>query len=96
MKGEIMTGIENVLKTIKDLEAVAVDGIALAKAATRGPLGIGGVFAGVVKVAGDVKDLVADAPKSLPELKDLDGAEVGQIGASAYGCVKAVLVALAA
>lgn len=89
-------GIAHVLKTITDLQETAVDAIGLAQAATRGPLGIGAVFAAIVQVAGDVKALVADAPTAWPELHDLDSAEVGQLGTAAYECVKAVLLALAA
>lgn len=88
------TGIVHVIKTIADLQETAVDAIGLVQAATRGPLGIGAVFAAIVQVAGDVKALVADAPAALPELQDLDGAEVGQIGAAAYECVKAIMSAL--
>ena len=89
-------GIVNVLKTITDLKETAVDGIAVAKAAMRGPFGVGQLFAGIVAIMGDVKDLVADAPASLPEFQDLDADEVGQIGSASYECVKAVLAALAA
>lgn len=89
-------GIDSTLKTIVDLKDTAVDGVALAKAAARGPFGIGAVFAGVIKIVGDVKDLVANAPAALPEMKDLDITEVGQIGSAAYDCVKAIIAALAA
>jgi hypothetical protein len=89
------TGIVHVLATIQDLQETAVDGIAAAKAAARGPFGLGALFAAVLKIAVDVKSLVADAPASMPEFADLDSTEVGQIGTAAYDCVKAVLVALA-
>ncbi len=90
-----MTGIVSVLATIQALKETAVDGIALAKAASRGPFGIGAVIAGVLKVAGDVKDVVSAAPAAWPELQELDSAEVGQLGSAAYDCVKAIVVALA-
>ncbi len=89
-------GITSVLKTIADLQDLAIHGIDLAKAASGGPFALGAILAGVVKLAGDVKDLVADAPMALPEMADLDSAEVGKLGSASYDCVKAVLAALAA
>lgn len=85
-----MVGIEKTLATIGDLQKLAVDGIKLAKS---GPFGLG-LFTGVLKVVGDIKDLVTDAPFALPELKDLDGAESAQLGAAAYGLVTAVIGAV--
>jgi hypothetical protein len=90
-----MPGIVETLETIGDLKNLSVDGIALVKSALRGPLGIGGIFTGVLKVVADVKEL-ADAPLALPELKDLDATEAGQIGAASYVCVKAIIAALVA
>ena len=89
-------GISNALKAIADLQAIAVDGVKLVKAFGRGAMGLGAVLAAVFELAAAVKDLVADAPAALPELKDLDTAEAGQAGAAAYDCVKAVIAALAA
>ena len=90
-----MPGIVETLETIGDFKNLAVDGIALAKAAMRGPLGWGVVFAGVLKVVADVKEL-SDLASALPELADIDAAEAGQIGSAAYGAVKAIIGALAA
>lgn len=89
-------GIVHILSTITDLQETAVDGIALAKAAARGPFGLGQLFAAVIQVAGDVKALITDAPAALPEFEELDSAEVGQIGAASYDCVKAIMAALIA
>lgn len=89
-------GIVKTLEVISDLKALAVDGIGLAKSATRGPIGWPALLAAVVKVAGDVKDLVADAPEALPELKEVDPAEAGQLATAAYGLVKDVMAALVA
>ncbi len=92
----VAIGIDKTLETISDLTSLGINAIYLAKAATRGVLGWGQILAGVVKVAGDVKELVADAPSALPELKDLDSAEMGVIGSAAYDAVKAIVMALAA
>ncbi len=87
-----MIGIEKTLKTIGDLKNLAVDGIKIAKS---GPFGLG-ILTGLLKIAGDIKDVVADAPGALPELKDLDGNESSQIGAAAYDLVSSVVGALVA
>mgnify|MGYP001591939965 CR=1 FL=1 len=90
-------GVVKAIECISDLKDLAVDGIALAKAATRGALGWGAVFAGVVKVGADIKELAADAPSALPELADgISEAEAAQLGAASYVCVKAIVAALAA
>lgn len=88
------TGIVHVLATITDLKETAVDGIALTKAIAKGPFGLGQIFAAVFQISSDVQSLIADAPAALPEFQDLDSAEVGQIGAAAYDCVKAILAAI--
>jgi hypothetical protein len=44
----------------------------------------------------DVAELAKDAPAAMPELKDIDAADAGQIAAAAYGLVRAVMVAIAA
>lgn len=89
-------GVAKTLEVISDLTELAVDGIGLAKAASRGALGLPALFAGVVKVASDVKELVSDAPLALPELKDVDQAEAGQLATASYGMVLRVLAAIKA
>lgn len=88
--------VTKTLETIADVQAVVVDGIALAKAAGKGALGIPALLSAVLKVAADVKEVVADAPAALPELKDLDASETGKVAEATYALVKAVVAALAA
>ncbi len=92
-----MIGIAKTLETVADLKAMTVDAIRLAKAAQKGGvLSWPAIFNGVLKVGGDVKELVGDAPLALPELKDVDAAEAGQIATAAYDLVKTIVAELAA
>jgi hypothetical protein len=85
-------GIDKTLKTVADLQKLAVDGISLVKA---GPIGFGSL-ARLFGILSDIKDVANDAQGALPELKDVDAVEAGQLAAAAYVLVKAVMVAVAA
>lgn len=89
--------ITQTLKTLADLQAVVVGAVKMAKDAKVGGFGSWAtLLSDVMRVATDVKTIVTDAPGALPELKDVDGEEAGQIATAAYECVKAVIAAIAA
>lgn len=89
-------GIEHSLKFLGEVKDTLVDGVSLYTAAKSGPFGWAAMLAAVVKVATDVKGLVADAAPTLPELKDVDAVEAGKLAAAGYECVLAVVAALKA
>lgn len=89
--------ITQTLKTLSDLQTVIVDGVKMAKDAAAGGFGSWAkLFTDVMGVASDVRSVVTDAPGALPELKDVDAAEAGQIATAAYDLVKAVVAAVVA
>lgn len=91
-----MIGIAKTLETIGDLEVLAVSGIAIVKD-LKGDSSMGGVFKVAMKmmpVLQSVKELIQDAPASLPELKELDAGECAQLGAAGYKLVKSVIEAV--
>lgn len=83
--------VTSTLKTIADLQVLAVDGVDLVKNLATSPLG--GLFK-LFGIASDIKALLVDAPAALPELKDLDAAEASQVGAAAFALVVAVAAAV--
>ena len=90
-------GVAKALECISDLRDVGVDAIKLAKDAKRGALGWAALIADVARIAGDVKEIMADAPAALPELADgVSETEAAALGAASYLCVKAIVAALAA
>ena len=83
-------GLDHTKKVIAALAEIAVGGVAIVKR--------GGGFGSITKILGllgDVKDLISEAPKSLPELTDLDAAECAELGAAAYKLVRDVVQAVA-
>lgn len=84
-------GIDKTLSVVSELTTLAVDAIGLVKAGG----GLGTILK-VLKIAGDVKDLLADVPEALPELKDIDQAEAGKLATASYGLVVAVITAMKA
>lgn len=95
--GDFMqSGDLDILKTIADVQNITVDGIGIAKAVQRGPIGILAVLEDVAKVVGDMKSLPADAVAALPEFKAIDAAAAQDVAAASYACVKAILAAMAA
>jgi hypothetical protein len=91
-----MSGIVSTLKTIAAIQSISIDAIKTAKDATGGPFKIVKLLGDVARIGDDVKELVADAPAALPELKDIDASEAGQIAEASFGLVKAILAALVA
>lgn len=89
-----MLPVTNTLQTIADLQGLLLDAVKLEKDAKAGVLHFPAVLAGVLSIGGDIKALTAEAPQALPELKDLDANEAGQLAEASFGLVKAVLSAL--
>jgi hypothetical protein len=92
-----MAGIVKSLESIDDIQEIAVSAVKAVKVLQ------GGGFGQYMKVlmlmfaaAQSAGELVHDGPEALPELKDLDAAEAGQLSARAYELVVAVLAALKA
>lgn len=83
------------LETIEELGELGADAIALYKAVSHGGIGWFKAFQKVLELGADVKAL-ADAPEALPELKDLDINELGQLGAAGLAAAKKVIDALKA
>ncbi len=84
-------GIEESLKTISDVKGLAVDSISLFKDGGFSFLKIGAIL----RVMSEVNALVVDGKGSLPELKDLEPAEVGQLTTAAFAAMKAIISSLA-
>lgn len=82
------TGIAHVKLTLSGLLKLACDGIGLVK----GGVSFGSVQK-VLALVGDVKQLLENAPGALPELQDLDAAEVGELGSLAYAGVIQIVAA---
>lgn len=84
-------GIDHSKKVIAELGAVAVAVVGIAKR------GVGlGALRQLFVVLEDVKGLLVDAPKALPELADVDPAEAGELATACYVLVKSVVGAIAA
>ncbi len=43
-----------------------------------------------------MKDLAHESHEALPELKDIDGAEAGQLAEASYEVIKSIVLAIAA
>lgn len=82
-------GIEHSKKVLADLGAIAVAGIEIAK--KGGGLG---ALKQIFVLIEDVKGLISEAPLALPELKDVDSVEAGQLATAAYDLVKSVISAV--
>lgn len=86
-----MVGIEHALKSVDAVKALVIDGVKVAKDG----LSLSDLPA-LFKVLNDVKNVLDHAPQALPELKDLDPTEAGQLTTAAYQAVQEILVAVAA
>lgn len=89
--------VKKSLECMDDIELIGVQAVKAVKALQAGGLGsymkvLGHLFT----AAQGASELMADGPQALPELKDLDATEVGQLGARSYKLVMAMLAALAA
>lgn len=82
-------GIVHTQAVISDLGSLIVDAVKIVK----GGLSIG-AFQEVLKIIGDVKTLLSDAPQAFPELKALDAAEAVALSEAAYGLVQSVVAAI--
>lgn len=81
-------GIDNLIKSIDDIAAVATDLISLAKS------GLMGKAVAVLAIGRDLSDLVSHLKADLAEIKDLDATEAGHlvthIGTVALDLIKKV------
>lgn len=83
-----MADVHQSLKSISDLEKLLIDLVLLAKS------GISlGSLSSLFKLLADLKAFGADVQGVLPELKDLDAAEGGQLLAASYAAFQNVLAA---
>lgn len=84
-------GIQHSLEVVQDLGRLATTGIELAKH------GVGlRSLRKLWDMAEDAKELFDDARAALPELKDLDPEEAGQLARECYLVVRKVIDAVAA
>lgn len=84
-----MAGIDHVLVSVDGVKKLVVDAVTLVKD------GISfSDLPQLFKVLNDLKVLVDNVPASLPELKDLDPAESGQVAEASYKAVQEILAAL--
>lgn len=79
-------GIENALKCVDGLKVLVIDVLDIVD---------GGVtlkdLPKLFSLMQDIKLLVDSAPAALPEVKDIDPTEAGQITTAAYAAVKVIL-----
>ncbi len=80
-------GVEHSCEFIKDLQELAVGLVRVVKKKQ---------YLALLGLIGEVKDLVEGAPKVLPELSDLEPAEVGVLSAASYSLVRSVIAAVVA
>ncbi len=84
--------IDNCLALVGAAKNSALEGIAIYKGGFEPIRDLVKVF----KLILDVKDVAQAAPSVMPELKDLDAGEVGQLGSAVYSAVKEVYDAVKA
>lgn len=84
-------GIEHSKKVLADISELATDVVQIVKHYS--------LFAAIGKfseIKKDTLDLMSEASKSLPELKDLDKAEASQLAAACYDLLRSIVTAIAA
>lgn len=84
-------GIDHSKKVIGDLKVIAIDAVYMAK-----HLSIFAALKKLPEVFDQVKDIIGEAPQSLPELKDIDSTEAGQLTSACYDLVKGIIDAVVA
>jgi hypothetical protein len=84
-----MLDVSKTKSVMESAGELLVKGIAIGKHG----VGIGSLPA-IFDMLAEIKVLLADAPLVLPELKDLDQAEAGQVAESAYALIKKVMDAV--
>lgn len=83
------TGIVHTLKMLADVKTLMVDVVHIAKK------GVGiGALKEVFEILSEVKTLIAEAPQTLPELKDLDASEAARLAEASYQMVKDIITAI--
>lgn len=82
-------GIDHSKKVVEDLGKLVMDAIPIAKH------GVGiGAISQLFTILADVKDLLAEAPQALPELKDMDSAKAGELSSVCYEMVRRVITSI--
>ncbi len=85
----MVIGIAKTKATIGAITELVLDGIDLAKK------GVGlGSIGKVFEIVNDIKVIVDNLPGAMPELQDLQAAEVGEIGSFAYECAVKIIGAI--
>lgn len=85
-------GIEKTLEVFDDLEKMGVECIKVAKSGGK----VLGNIGRIVDIIKSASELVKDAPGSLPELRDLDGAESGRLAERSFLMVRNLIEAVKA
>jgi hypothetical protein len=85
------TGILHTLKMMADIKALMLDVIQIAKSG----VGIGAIKQ-VLEILSSVKQIISEAPATLPELKDLDSSEAGRLAEASYEMIKDIIRAIVA
>lgn len=89
-------GVDKILEVVADAEVLLVSGIVIVKDCMDG-VSFGDVIANMSRLAAvgkSIDELRKDIPAALPELKDLDAAEVARIGSAGYVLVQKVIEAI--
>lgn len=82
----MVQSIDHSKKVIADIGVIIVDAVQIAK-----HLSVLTALPKLYEAFGSVKEIVAEAPLALPELKDLSSDEAGQLAAAAYDLVKKII-----
>ncbi len=83
-------GVTKSIEVIQDIQLVA---LSVSKLFKSGGFSIFRISE-ILKLVADVQELVSDAQGALPELKDLDAAEVGKLTEASYSAVRNIIAAL--
>lgn len=81
-----MLSIDHSKKMIMDLGKLVGDGVQIVKHG----VGLGSIYQ-IFQVIADVKELIMEAPHALPELRDIDSQEAGELASAAYEMVKHII-----
>jgi hypothetical protein len=84
-----LVGIAHTKQVLGDIQTISVELVKIFK----GGIGFRSIPA-LLGLLDEVRRIATEAPKALPELKDIDAAEAGEISTQAYILVKALVDAL--
>lgn len=83
-------GVDKCLEVMDDVGGCAVIVIGMVK---DGKIGIGSIGK-LMDLMKHANELIKDIPDALPEMQDLDAAEVGKLGAAGFMMVKKIIAAV--